>query len=357
MRALLRKLFGRPAVVDKAPPAQRPPLTIAKAGPQRPLAPAAEGPLAFARFAEALRLVPPSTSNVFSPRDLEEEDATVKLLLARVEKDHHGPESFPALSMRVLQIIADGDPEVRELAQLVSRDPALCATVLRVANSPIYRGLGTSQTMRDAIARLGTREVARVAGAVSARSLFHPKSRSERASVAPLLVELHEHATATAAGAAWLAMQKAPARSDRAWLGGLLHDVGKSLALRALGSLSAEGKAAPVARDLRTARLLHRVHGSLGAELATRWSLPVYVAQICGQHHDAELPLSPELTDLHVVRLVSSLRLLRAAPDLNACAASELPQSAHALQIDPRQLRAMEGDLQALAIKGRAVAR
>jgi HD-like signal output (HDOD) protein len=79
----------------------------------------------------------------------------------------------------VLDLVRDPDVEVAELARLIEIDAALSAGVLVLANSPVFRGVSVVQTVRDAVARLGLSEVARLASALAARSLYAPEVRAE----------------------------------------------------------------------------------------------------------------------------------------------------------------------------------
>jgi len=146
-------------------------------------------------------------------------------------------------------------------------------------------------------------------------------------------------AVATAASAAALRLRQA--HSDRVWLAGLLHDVGFALgasALADLGAAAASGAAAERALELS--------HVEIGAAALKAWGLPQYLADVCARHHDEQVPASPDLVDLHLVRLTSALARL-AEPPAAARAAHEVVQSARALGLDVHAVRALAADLKA----------
>lgn len=302
---------------------------------------------AFTPFARALGIeVPPRAPDAALPTPEDEAELLLaEAVLAHFRRNRPGPASAPSLSLRVLNLVASPHVEVGEMVKLVSADPALSAGLLTVANSTYYRGLEEIETVRAAVVRLGLEEVARVAGALSAKSLFNPRLKLELQRYAPRFQALYHRALTAANGAAWIALQQRGGRSDRAFLAGMLHDVGKSIALRSLAALQLEGADAPP--PARVERVLDRVHVEIGAECHQEWQLPQYLTVAAVRHHDLEIPGEAEFVDLHATRLASALldlRDLREAPLLRR-AADEVVQSAAALGLSPFRVRSADAEL------------
>jgi HD-like signal output (HDOD) protein len=253
------------------------------------------------------------------------------------------------VALQILNLAARPEAEVQELARLVARDPALSAGVLSVANSPVHRGLMEVETTREAVARLGFDELGRVAAAVSARTLFSPRHRAEQAAFGARFTDLFGHAVAVGSAAASVALGRPGARADRVYLGGLLHDVGKALALSALAGLVVDGKLPALAPE-RVERVLDRLHVEMGGEAHQIWALPQYLTVMSLRHHDAEVPADPEFVDLHLVRLASSVADLDDPPTA-ARSAREVVQSAGALGLDPFAVRALAADVREAAAR------
>lgn len=334
---------GVPATPGVAPaqPAPAGPTAAAAVVAGQP-SPAGDDP--FAPFARALGLQPPP-----EPPPLPEEEELAELELAALVLEHCrqnklGPASTPTLSLRILNLVAAPNAEISELARVISADPALSAGVLNVANSAYFRGLSEIETVRDAVTRLGLDEVGRVAGALSAKSLFNPKLKLEQQVFGPRFTALYRRAITVATAAASLAM-RARARSDRCYLGGMLHDVGRTVALRSAALLQLEGRLPLEAGSPRLEALLDRVHVELGAELHQEWQLPQYLTVLAVRHHDAEIPADEEFRDLHVVRLAAAVHDVRASSAWAWRASREIVQSATALRIDPNGVRALAAEL------------
>ncbi len=315
------------------------------AGGAPPAASAGEGDGAFAAIARALEIPEPPPPPELDPEADAEEGRSAGSILEHFRKNRPGPASAPSLSLRILNLVAAPDADIGELAGLVSADPALAAGVLTVANSANYRALAETETVREAIARLGFDEVARIAGAVSARTLFNPKLKVELSAHGPAFAALYHRALTVATGAARLAMRLRGGRSDRAFLGGMLHDVGKSIALRSVAALSLEGSLPIRAGDPRLARLLDRVHLEVGGDVHQEWGMPQYLTVMAVRHHDESIPAGEEFIDLHAVRLAAALLDLRSEPAFAARAAAEAAQSAGALALGPLRVRELFAEL------------
>ena len=328
---------------DTAPPPAAP-LHLEPAGDQF-------GYLAHLQLAPAPQLEPDDPADPAAPGRLEqrlEAEAAEQLLAGRL-LDHFrahrpGPGSLPQLALRILNLVADPDADPGELAQLVSRDPAIAAGVLRVANSAAYPQGSPAQTVRDAINRIGLRELARIAGTLSAGALFNPKARAEFAAYGAFFQEQFHHATATSMAASSLAMSVPHARSDRAFLAGLLHDVGGPIALRSLAALAHDDPALRALGPDRVRRLIDRVHVEIGSEVHQKWGLPDFATVVCVRHHDTVVPAGPDFADVHTVRLSSALHLARSLPP-DAARLAEIVQSAQALGLSRFQLRSFEAEV------------
>ncbi|HEX7624525.1 MAG TPA: HDOD domain-containing protein, partial [Anaeromyxobacteraceae bacterium] len=187
------------------------------------------GEPAFARFGRILGLERHEEAPPLAPEDEAEDGRLAALVTERFAASRPEPASFPAIALQILNLVASPDAQVSELARLVSRDPALSAGALSVANSAVYRGVRELETVREAVTRLGLVELGRVAAAVSARTLFSPRARANQAAFGERWNALFAHAVAVGSAAATQALRHPGARSDRVYLGGLLHEVGKSL--------------------------------------------------------------------------------------------------------------------------------
>jgi HD-like signal output (HDOD) protein len=358
-----RALRGRRKEAEEPPPPEAPPEAPAPEAPApepgaaaKPAeAPEVEAPAAaapapehpFAPFARALRVELPAEPPGVPPGEEAGDDALAARVAERAAAPGSELASFPAAALQILELVRDPKSDATRIAGFISRDPALSAGVISVANSAAFRGVSEVESVRDAVARLGLEEVGRVASAVSARAVLDPGKEGGA------FRHLFTRAVAVSWAASAAAMRQRGARSDHVYLGGLLHDVGRALGARALAQLTAGGSA-ELTGTARAERVLDRVHARIGEAALQRWGLPQYLRDVCAHHHDEVVP--PDQVDLHLVRLVSALALLR-EPALAARAAREILQSAGALRLGVPGVRALAADLRDAEQRAAALAR
>ncbi len=267
-----------------------------------------------------------------------------------------GPASFPAIAMQILELVRYPDVDLAELARYIRVDGALAGGVLALANSPVYRAVRKIETVKDAVARLGMAEVARLSAAISMRSLYSADAQTQHQRFAAAFTGLFLHAATTARCASELARQQVVPTpgAEQVFMAGLLHDVGKGAALRSLATLVLAGRLPPL-EPVRAARVVHRVHVELGVELHRTWQLPASLADVAARHHEPALPPAPELATTHLVRLVSALDLLRREPATHPLAPAEIVQSARAAGLVPARVQAVHAELDAAEAWVRAV--
>ena len=171
---------------------------------------------------------------------------------------------FPVAAMRVVQLASAGDPEVTELVKLVNQDPALIAQILKTANSAFASRSVEIKTVRDAVVRLGAKEVAAAAAATATSSVYKTAESNPNAFPA-LRRRLGIEALASAFAGGFVALDQRGVPADEVFGGGLLHDIGKLLALDALGSSEVTSKLEGFDPATQVEPLLEVVHEDLGA--------------------------------------------------------------------------------------------
>jgi len=231
---------------------------------------------------------------------------------------------FNSVALELQTQLKDESASAAKIEALISRDPALVAQVLRMANSAAFSGLAESGTMRTALMRLGVKQVARLAIAAAQLSLYQTRNGALK----DLMAALWRQAYASAIGAAWVAERCGRAAlAEEAFLAGLLHDVGKLMIVRALEQIGdQEPKSAPPPAEL-VRELLESLHGEHGHRLMKRWNLPELYCNV-GRDHHAE-PVDPAQPVLAIVRLMDQVCAKmgiggEAQPDLMPAASAEV---------------------------------
>lgn len=208
--------------------------------------------------------------------------------------------SLPAVVVELLQSMDNEDADTRQLAEKLSRDQALSAKVLRLANSSFYGLRGKVVSINDAIVVLGLHGVRTLATAAAVTGVFSAKLAAS-GSIYGMDV-FWRHSIAVALFAKALARHK-KLNEGNAFTAGLLHDIGR-LALACcfpahLAAVEADRVATGDSWLAAERRVLGFNHAEVGALLADYWSFPPLLSQTIGLHH------APESCDEALVGVVN----------------------------------------------------
>jgi HD-like signal output (HDOD) protein len=207
---------------------------------------------------------------------------------------------FNDIAMRILKMARYEDFDIREMSQLIYQDQVLVAEVLKAANSPFFGGLAVISTVRDAIIRLGARQVSELVLIASERIQYCAKDKK----LNTLLKKLWKHSVACAIGSQWLARRLSYHEKDNeAFIGGLLHDIGKLFLLRVIDTMQqAKEVEFNISYEL-SYELISSFHAEQGYKLLTQWNLPEIYCEITRDHESLEF--DQENIPLLLVRLTN----------------------------------------------------
>ncbi len=284
----------------------------------------------------ALSTFPAEDRHIPEPAPFDELASWADAVQTRCEESWDTLSAFPPIATKIFSLLEHPDFNLQDLVNLIHQDPTISADVLRAANSVFYARSSNPLDIRDAVQRLGAREVAGIAAAASTRTLFDMETRVADEQFVSQARALWHHSMTCAFTAGWLAMDRGRGSLDHSFLGGMLHDVGKTLALRALAALVVSGKIPSPIPDDRVERVLEEVHLSIGAEAMKRWSLPPFFIGLCDSHHGLRgTELLPD-RDFHIVRLVSGMNEIRVNPRYLPGLIPDVQESADALGLTPQ---------------------
>lgn len=253
-----------------------------------------------------------------------------------------GLPPLPLIAMRLLGLLAQEDPDIKEVGRIISADPVYAARVLQMANSPLFALRAQVKTLSHAIVLLG---LARIRSITVTRALgdFIAPVFNVRA-----LRVCWQNSLAGALVAEKLAR---PCRMDPdfAYVAGLVRDIGR-LALfvkhpesfTTLLAISGEQ-----AFDLMiTEQALFDIdHCQAGAWIIERMPLPTELIEVVAHHHD--VPDGKAFRMIHLVRVADRMTdtlgfaVVPPVPPLEfADVLQELPDAASAcFACDPADLR------------------
>lgn len=180
--------------------------------------------------------------------------------------------SLPELHQQLEAAILSATSTLDDLARIIGSDPGLAARLLKLANSALYRHNGPIETITRALTLIGTRQLQELALATLVIERF-------RMLTTPALDmrDFWRNALATAIAARIIAIHLHERDSERFFLAGLFHKIGRlvlftdhpELASRSL----AEAQQASLLLSDAEEQLLGFAHAEIGHALLKQWNL------------------------------------------------------------------------------------
>ncbi|MCU0572758.1 MAG: HDOD domain-containing protein [Syntrophobacteraceae bacterium] len=192
----------------------------------------------------------------------------------------------PGIALEIQQLLQNPGFSIEQVAGLILRDQTLSGQILRVANSTFFSGLKKVGTIRDAIVRMGARQILNCVMVVTQKNLY----QSSNDEISRQLAVLWQHALGCAVGTRWLTERIGYRElSQEGFLAGLLHDIGKLFLLNVLDHLHREGKLHTDLSGALIREILASLHAEYGSRLLTQWNLPETYIQVARDHHSETL--------------------------------------------------------------------
>ena len=129
--------------------------------------------------------------------------------------------TIPVVAMKVMKLLESEHATADEIAKIVASDPAVAARVLKISNSSFYGCQRQIQSLPMAIVVLGFSTLKSLVVAASVKQVYKPFGLTEQM--------LWEHSFGAGLAARIIAAKTRLADQEEAFLGGLFHDIGKTI--------------------------------------------------------------------------------------------------------------------------------
>jgi putative nucleotidyltransferase with HDIG domain len=256
-----------------------------------------------------------------------------------------GLKSIPAMpqaAQKAFQLATNPKAEAHDFIDLVESDEALSARVLKIANSVFYDRGGGSKTIPDAVQVIGISELRGLLNASALSDLFALRH--------PLRAQLWAHDIATGLTARALARRALPSQVDLAFLGGLMHDVGKLLMLQRHTDTYERIMKQCVSQSIEPSKAEAEEypfdHTQVGQMIAERWNFSDELTAVIRGHHE---PWS-NFPSLSIVSLVKGADIIshslglgfqRELANFKSIFADKLDETWEALRVPAGERRAL----------------
>jgi len=197
---------------------------------------------------------------------------------------------FSPILNRLIATMASEDVSFSEISELIEKDTVLAGNVLRLVNSALYSLSGTVSSVRHAVAVLGLSKLRNVGLSMSVARVCSQAARPGGWPAA----RFNLHSVAVGVLADLLAGQTAVEYAEGAFVGGLLHDLGKLLFAIAepdgFADVRRMAQAEGAAWSDCERKVLGITHAELSGAALERWNLPTPICEAVALHHTPEGP-------------------------------------------------------------------
>lgn len=226
------------------------------------------------------------------PADTNATEESLNNLLVQLEEMDDLP-SPPDIVTRIIELLRDPESDIKELMDTLTKDPALVAKILKIANSAMYARRREVTNLAQALLTLG-----QAAAMTLALSFSLVSSLRKNGGGGIDLVRYWKRSLLTAIGAREIGAALGAENIEELFLGGLLQDIG----LQVLDKLMPEHY-----QDLENGHI-HAViakheqdvlgvdHAWVGAWLLEKWNLPDIICQAVRFSHEPETAEADDAT-------------------------------------------------------------
>jgi len=198
--------------------------------------------------------------------------------------------TLPDIYYRLETALESPATTLDDFSRLLSADPNLCARLLRMANSAFYSFPAKIETIERAVGTIGLRQIRELVLVTSVIETFNGVSIE--------LVDMRsfwEHSVAVGVLARAVAQYAGMPQSERFYIPGLLHDIGRLVLYLKFPGMMAEilDQAKAQSRMLYTFEIqqLGYTHADIGGRLLEFWKVPQSIYEPVRNHHNpAEAP-------------------------------------------------------------------
>ncbi len=237
-----------------------------------------------------------------SPEQLATFDSGQRLRARVLQTDCLPP--IPQTLFQLLDIIQQEKSSANNLEDVILRDQAVTAKVLRAANSAYYGFCGKVTTVSRAVVAIGFHEVQNICLCALLMQNFHSDAVNQQEQM-----QLWQHSFATGGLARSIAQLRPWIQAEESYVLGLLHDLGRMVLMfyflddyHQIHRLASESSVSSYVAEER-----HGMpHTLIGKWLAIKWHLPT-VYQVVMEYHHAPLSAPESQKEVSLIYLANVL--------------------------------------------------
>lgn len=231
---------------------------------------------------------------------MSEQDVFYNTILEEMDSGKLVLPTLPEVALQVREVVDDPDATAKQLADIITTDAALSARLLKVANSPLYRGRVAIESVQMAVSRLGLTMVRNLVTSLVMEQMFQATNNR----LDKRLRELWEQSTKVAASSQVIAAKLPGIKTDEAMLAGLIHAIGVLPIL-----MKADDDGDLIRDSKKLDHLIDKLYPRLGAAILQSWDFPEELVEVAAEHKNFNrnnVDAGPDLVDVVQVAVLRS---------------------------------------------------
>ena len=190
----------------------------------------------------------------------------------------------PDIVPELMRLLNQPDLDSSKIIDLISYDPCLTATVLRISNSAYFAAAQPTVDLQEAVTRLGLQQVYQLVAASTGTRLLN----SAQAAYGLGYGDLWKHSVAAAVAGKFVA-RKIGDNENIVFTTALLHDIGKTILSQSLngdyGKLIKETEVNGNSLLEAETKMIGANHAEVGAQLLHQWKFSPNIVSAVWFHH------------------------------------------------------------------------
>ncbi len=217
--------------------------------------------------------------------------------------------TLPEVALEVNILLADEHLAVSEIIEVIEKDPAIVAKVLKLVNSSFYGFTGQINDLAHAAVILGNRTLHSTVISIAVCDTLPRAAGCTKFSLA----HFWQHSVAVALISRELARQSGRADSQECFTAGLLHDIGKLILVEyfkdefvQVWERKEEQGGSFIAAEQE---MLDSTHAEIGHHVGESWQLPRSLLDVMAFHHNPshEMDNSSVVAIVHVADILANV--------------------------------------------------
>ena len=190
-------------------------------------------------------------------------------------------KALPIVARKALDTLNDDNCSLEDLTAIIEKDQAIAARILKISNSALYGLRQEVTSLQHAMMVMGFKTIKSLVLTVTTRSLYKKFGITEKI--------MWDHSVGAGIAAKLVSQGMGSEIEEGAFIGGLMHDLGKVIMNNEMPDIFAEVMMDIYNDNVDSITAEQNAYGynhtEIGAGVAEKWKFAPAIVDILGKHH------------------------------------------------------------------------